>query len=538
MKLLIGKPLGWVVLIVVCVLCGATVTPQGTHPTTPGLTSSEATLDLSVADAMKRAGEALRAAGLVLHKPMPEVIGGSNEWVAALINCSRVDGKTRVIATAACHPTKLGESYRTCIFLIEFMKTGKAPANSGLTGSVIGVWEWSWVNAIGTGKSRVTLQADGKVTCPDPGWAKGDWWIEGGKVLVYWPTSFPKTNLHYVMQFTISEDGRQMSTSGGNYYFSSVVATRMGDAPGSAIPGETPPATGAAGTPAGFSLPEPGASDNVLRLEAPTYPPPPLPLPPVGAGTGTCSPSPFDWSPRGELADGPRPAQDLRLNSVKASEVRLGVLQVEAELSAPEVYSHIDVYVSGYLRFLTTEFGTIRNAGTAPAYAYIRNGERTARRTCTFPVPQVLPAKVRVELYESPPGGPRRFIAQKEILFDLPYPDYATQMCGVFGDKDKGIITKVAAIVSAGTESWSLTVPGGTQAQAYDNDFVVSGKFTGSETSFTSSVVKALGRPVRWKEALLTAWPMNQDRDLRNNRIWPNLPNKGYLDQAPVWVGF
>lgn len=172
MKLLLESPLVLLSLIVCGVLCGASLTPQATHPTTPGLTASEASLNISVDDAMKRAGEALRAAGLVLHKPMPEVIGGNNEWVAALINCTRVGDKTRVSVSAACHPSKMGESYRVCIYLIEFMKTGKAPANSGLTGSVIGVWEWSWVSSIGSGKSRVTLQADGKVTCPDPGWCR------------------------------------------------------------------------------------------------------------------------------------------------------------------------------------------------------------------------------------------------------------------------------------------------------------------------------------------------------------------------------
>ncbi len=219
---------------------------QETHPTTPELSSAEASIDLSIEDSMRRASDALRAAGLILHKPLPKTIGASNEWVFALINCERSGAMTRVIATVASNPTKRGESYRVCMFLIEFMKTGRVPANSGLTASVIGVWEWSWANAIGSGKSKVTLAPDGKVTSPDPGWTPGDWWIENGKVLVYWPSPFPKTNLHYVMQFTLSPDGRTMSTAAGNYYYSSVSAARVGDVPGAANPpsvgGGTPPA--------------------------------------------------------------------------------------------------------------------------------------------------------------------------------------------------------------------------------------------------------------------------------------------------------
>lgn len=219
----------------------ATAEPiQDYAPTTPGLTSAEASIDLSVPDAMKRAADALRAAGMVPHNPMPHTIGGNNEWVFALIDCTTLAGKTRVTVAVASNPTKRGESHRQCMFLIEYMRTGKVPANSGLTGSVIGVWEWDWQGYAGSGKSKVTLQPDGKATCPDPGWATGEWWIEpDGTVRVYWPTSFPKTNLHYVMVFTLSPDGRTMSTSAGNYYYKSVKATRVGEAPAVAAPAGT-----------------------------------------------------------------------------------------------------------------------------------------------------------------------------------------------------------------------------------------------------------------------------------------------------------
>jgi hypothetical protein len=108
------------------------------YPTTPRLTSAECDIDLDIAATMKRAHDALLAAGLTLHKPLPQTIGANDEWVFALINCARSEGRTRVIATAASNPTKPGESYRVCIFLINYMRTGQAPPVS--TASFAGEW--------------------------------------------------------------------------------------------------------------------------------------------------------------------------------------------------------------------------------------------------------------------------------------------------------------------------------------------------------------------------------------------------------------
>src|SRR5918999_857223 len=79
------------VLVAFLAIVAASQGPEGLplHPTTPRMTGAECQIDLDIAATMKRATDALLAAGLTLHKPLPQTIGGSNEWVFALINCAR-----------------------------------------------------------------------------------------------------------------------------------------------------------------------------------------------------------------------------------------------------------------------------------------------------------------------------------------------------------------------------------------------------------------------------------------------------------------
>ena len=663
----------WAFLIAVLALLSLVFAApdQETHPTTPGLTGAEASIDLSIEETMKRASDALRAAGLILHKPMPQTIGASNEWVFALINCQRSGASTRVIATVASNPTKRGESYRVCMFLIEFMKTGRVPANSGLTASVIGVWEWSWVNAIGSGKSMVTLGSDGKVTRPDPGWPTGEWWIENGKVLVYWPSPFPKTNLHYVMQFTLSPDGRTMSTTAGNYYNSSVSAARVGDVPGAANPPSAdlveladawkrdsdgylaqmtgtgssytlttikasagleqsfkaggvvgkfertgpmtfkgkqlwnggpddwrdvtmtfsdanhftfsdgsgswtrvsgaPPATGGTGgtSGSGVGAAPPGVKpeDAWFQFGAPNLPPAPLPLPPVGARNKKSEsldllggllhggePTDSEWEPQGGRLS-------VELVSVTAEHVPDkngpdrydGQMQVNVKLTDEGQSYYADVYVGGHLAFpkepsgggaKNEGVGGISYDGWVPAYEFARLGwdtdfyspQKGKLRRYTFNMPKVLPAAIRVELYEYLPSGGMRLVGKMETQFNMPFQDYRILAGAILGKSENSIKT-FAALCDAGTTEVLLVIPAGTNPKDSSSDIRLGGRREEGSSEIRRKVDIALSGKERWREATIDVWPVFRDRDHRNNHYWPNLPNGGYTDREPVWLG-
>lgn len=669
----------WAFLIAVLALLSLVFAApsQETHPTTPGLTSAEASIDLSLEDTMKRASDALKAAGLILHKPLPQTIGASNEWVFALLNCERSGAKTRVIATVASNPTKRGESYRMCMFLIEFMKSGRVPANSGLTGSVIGVWEWSWVNAIGRGKSQVTLAPDGKVTCPDPGWTPGDWWIEDGKVLVYWPSPFPKTNLHYVMQFTLSPDGRTMSTTAGNYYYSSVSAARVGDVPGAVSPpsvGGNPPGaplsraegewewkwqafasngtskvtlhrggrvtddakqegswwaqgdkvfvywngaapktdpaavieflmapdgksmtstignyytrsvvatrigevprTDASGVPppaggSGTGAVPPGVKpeDVWFQLGAPNLPPAPLPLPPVGARNRKSEsldllgglvlrgePTASDGEPQGgRLACELVSVTAEHVPDKNGPDLYDGQVQVNVKLTDEGRGYVADIYVGGHLDYpkdpsgggaKNEGVGGISYDGWVPAYDFTRLGwdtdlyspQKGKLRRYVFRMPRVLPAAIRVELYEQLPSGGTRFVGKMETQFDMPFQDYRILGGGVLGKRENSIQT-FAALLEDGTTEVLLVIPSGPNPKDSSSDIRIRGRRGEGSYEIRKKVDITLTGKERWKEAKIDVWPVFRDRDHRNNSYWPNLPNGGYTDTEPVWLG-
>lgn len=770
---------------------------QDYHPTTPGLTSSEASIELTVPQAMQRAADALRAAGLVPHKPMEHTIGGNNEWVMALIDCTPVGGRTRVTTAVAANPNKRGESYRVCMFLIEYMRTGKAPANSGLTGSVIGVWEWKWESYIGSGTSKITLQHDGKATCPDPGWVPAEWWIEpDGTVRLYWPTGAPKTNTHYVMVFTLAQDGRTMSTSAGNYYYKSVRATRIGDAPGQVSagaqvqgasdpakttdlsgeyeeqaeglgktkltatrtgfflyrirqtgygnydasaelfgkrlvgkwkttdgngitgsfdvtfnddfseargtmvvdngglkgtrsvsfrrlsatgvgsggatgpinstdaaagvwdwkwqgysgngisrvtlskdgkvtcpdPGWQPgewwiqdgkvmvywpsggvpktnlhyvvqftmapdarsmattngnyyyasvsatrvgdaPSSGAGGSTGtggtggtggatggssgagsrsagGFKLPDPAPGESVISLEPPKFAPGPMPLPPVGAQGGGVKTALLNHSRR-TVPSAPSRQSDVTLISLKATHVENqyipdGLLQVEVELSQGSTEYVVDLYVGGYLVVPKDGVDGVKDAGFQPAYEWVglswfnnmHPDQKGKIRRFLFKIPWVLPAQIRAELYRAPLGKPRTFVNQKETTFTMPWGDQACMFGAVFGDKDKGVVTKVAAMVTAGTTEMMITVPGEFRPpnEPYINDLGIPVHFKNGATEYIEEMRRVIGRKVKWRELSVNVGPIFKDRDHRNNRFWPELTNKGYVEAPPIWT--
>lgn len=529
------------------VLSQQTPTP-GVHPTTPGLTSAEAMVEISPSAAMLRAREALVAAGLTPHQPLKETIGGSNEWVWAIINAVDAgEGKCRVIVSAASNPEKRGESHRVCMFLMDYMKTGKAPANSA-TGGHAGVYDWAYTNHIGgSQKLKVTLKPDGTVTCEGETWGPTIWWADGGKVFVYFPSPFPKENLHYVCQFTVSPDGRSM-TAPANYYYRSVTATRIGDVPGASAA----PAGSLASTP---SVPAPGADslgvppeDSYLRLDAPNYKPGPLPLPPVGAMIGTKN-----------LAPASEEEQfTMEIVSVKGTHVphrdlpdtSSGDLMVEVLLSDVGTNYVVDIYVGGYIASPRDNSGGGRKRqgvigitydGQVPAYEYKRLHSSTDSlspqpgklRRYQLQMPDVLPAKIRVELYQQTREADK-LVGTKETTFDMPFKDYKL-IQGVVAGKASKKITKIRALADTGVTEMLYVLPFRAGATSESMTMRRRGRPNPATSIIEINADYDITAETPWKEVVVHVWPDSRDRDRRNNRYYPGLPNGGYQDREPIY---
>ncbi|MBZ0213319.1 MAG: hypothetical protein K8H99_05930, partial [Nitrospirae bacterium] len=99
------RPIALLLLFVLAIV-GATrsgfaqAIPYG--PNTPALTGYGLTLTETREGVMRRATDALRAAGLTVHAPMPEAIGGNNDKVFAIISTvSLADGKQFVTIAVA-----------------------------------------------------------------------------------------------------------------------------------------------------------------------------------------------------------------------------------------------------------------------------------------------------------------------------------------------------------------------------------------------------------------------------------------------------
>jgi len=533
---------------------------QETHPTTPGLTSAEINISLSVEEAMKRAHDALLAAGLTLHKPLPTTAGASNETVFALINAEHRNNTTRVIVTVAANHLKRGASHSVCMFLIDFMKTGKAPEASPFN-NYAGEWDWKWQGYVGDGAAKVTLKPDGKVA--SEGWPPNtEWWSpEAGKVCVWFPSAFPKTNLHYVTQFTVSSDGKTM-TAGSNYYYKAVTATRIGDAPQPATGGTTPPTGGTGSQPAGGADPLGISLENqLLDLSAPKLPPAPLPMPPVGerANKSAAHTDPlelFAWAAGADYV-GQRP--EVSLVSLKAVHVPDkngpdtydGLLQAEVTLSDVGPNYAVHIYVGGYLAApkegsgggaRREGVGGVSYDGHVPGYKWAMLMSSTdpyspkpgILRRYSFYMPKVLPASVRAELYEVLPRGGLRFVEQLTTTFIMPFKDHKLSR-GVVVDKAANKITRVAALLDGATE-FLFRIPRGNNPKDASQDIRLRSTDEDKDGKTESKYDIPLTGAERWKEVVVDVWPVFRDTDHRNNHYWPNLPNGGYFDGKPVWV--
>lgn len=515
--------------------------PQETHPSTPGLTSAEALIELDIPATMKRANEALLAAKLTLHKPLPQTVGASNEHVFALINADQEEnGKVRVIVSVASNPAQRGEAPRVCNFLIEYMKTGKAPA-AGLDPKIAGVWEWNMETYTGPAKSNLTLHANGDVTSADAGWPKGTWWTEGSKVCVYWPSPFPKENRHYVNEFQLNPDGVSMKLAKPDYYYKSVTATRIGDLP--VVTGGTG-STGGEAVPesGGFVLPTPAADEIGIRFEPPKFPPAPMPLPPVGGGIKVLSEPSADQF---EVSIASVSAVHQPANHPSGARGD-GHCVVDVVLSDPAPRYEVRVYVGGFLASPTAEIEPGLRLGHQAACrikaleyeTYKNEPERGARRRYGFDTPLVLPATVRAELWVSTPRDGYKYVSHKETLFDVPtWKDYKLLAGLILGKTASGDITKLAALGEAGTTEFQIHIPGGSNRNDRSFDLRLGRRFPEGKSEIMAKVDAGIPKNPRMKEMKIDVGPFLEDRDRRNNSYYPNLPNGGYVEGPVVIEG-
>lgn len=511
--------------------------------TTPGLTSAEVMIDLPIEPAMKRAHDALVAAGLKLHKPMPTTIGANNEWVFALINVDAKEGKTRVTTSVASNPGRRGESYSTCMFLIEFMKTGKAN-KAAINSLVVGVWEVKVNGHAGPFTARMTVKGDGTVTA-DGTSDVGSWWTEGKQLFIWWPSGGqPKTNMHYVITYAVADDGRSMRSDKGNYYQISSEAKRIGDLQLPAGGGETSAGAGSSGSSgAGTDWLPAGA---LADLSGPRFAPGPLPLPPVGAESGAVKQTePEDGPLRGPAAE-----QDpIRLTKLAVTHIEgsgRGQLQVDVEVDKPHKDYVVDIYVGGYLvRAVQPEGLNAPVVGHAPAYQYTRVpwGHPVSNQhpdnkgpyyRWRFPVPDVLPTSVRVELYHVTAFAPAKLIGTKEAQFTVPgWRDYSVKKGFLKGDRGEGAISACGMLVDDGVTSGAVGIP---KEGNLLNGHIVAFTFR-ERPDMVKNGAWYIGTAMdlKYVDTLIAA--PSDDLDLRNNHFWPNLPNKGYYERPPVLIG-
>lgn len=277
----------------------------------------------------------------------------------------------------------------------------------------------------------------------------------------------------------------------------------------------------------------------------------PLPLPPVGTELGIFGP----WE-RGSLAAGKEPsvnakATDVQIQQFTAKKVAdpygtRGMLEVDVILSKPARDHYVDIYISGYYVGLNGELEGVKNVGRRPAYEFKRvdyvdhnkHPGKEPNRRYAFRIPDVLPAKVRVELYQITVGKAARLIAKKETGFDTDWKDYGVIEGHLYGQPGKSV-TRARFLVEPGTESVSIRVPSlkPIKPDDYSNDLSISLNMKG-DTVIEEKLNKNIeGREFIWKATAISAGPSLLDRDSRNNLYWPHLKGAGYLDIPPIRAG-
>lgn len=276
-----------------------------------------------------------------------------------------------------------------------------------------------------------------------------------------------------------------------------------------------------------------------------------LPLPPVGAALGSFG----AWEKSG-LMPGKEPVLSAKPGDSQVTAFSLshlsdpyggnGYIKVSASVSKGAPDHYLDIYVSGYYVGVNGEFEGLKGVGKRPAYEYYRSdmaglvqrpGSPPNSRL-NFRIPDVLPAKVRIELYHIPLGKPARLLAKKEATFDTDWKDYGVVEGHLFGDIKK-MITKASFLVEPGTESVNVRVPALRRVKPDDtsNDLNISLSLKGQTQAHELINKNIEGREFNWKAAFISATPWQKDRDIRNSQYWPYLTGGGYLDIPPIKAG-
>lgn len=115
-------PTRWLLpmLLIVAASAEPQTIPYG--PNTPALTGYGFALKETPEGVMRRATEALRAAGLTLHAPMPEAIGANNDHVFAIVSSVAIaDGQRYVTLSVAADNAMRNEAPRIARFLRDHM---------------------------------------------------------------------------------------------------------------------------------------------------------------------------------------------------------------------------------------------------------------------------------------------------------------------------------------------------------------------------------------------------------------------------------
>jgi hypothetical protein len=122
-------------------LSGLNVHAQRTTSTAPNLTVMNEWLNITQQTCMGRAGEALRAAGLTPHQPLPQFYGGNNADLFAIITCVNAPSNQVYAHVAVAGAPDRGDTWGTANLLIEFMRAGRRPGGPASTGNLSGEWK-------------------------------------------------------------------------------------------------------------------------------------------------------------------------------------------------------------------------------------------------------------------------------------------------------------------------------------------------------------------------------------------------------------
>jgi hypothetical protein len=220
-------------------------------------------------------------------------------------------------------------------------------------------------------------------------------------------------------------------------------------------------------------------------------------------------------------------------------------LQVEVDLTGIGDDRHnltnyyMDVYVGGYIAESRKE-GCIKDAYVMQRV--LLSAWSNPYKTYEFELPDVLPARIRVEIYEKV-AGQGKLLDTRETEFNLDVADIEFNV-KVFGDRSKNIITaygiqllasgnirtkKKYSATSSPTEVW-MSIP---DKRSGDRTSIAEALYSVPDFKGKKSITQIKGDP-DWSLTRSYFTTCIYDRDRRNNIKYPFRPNNGYIGGRPV----